>query len=69
MDVKKGGVKEGANGIHGVEICEMQKDEILNVSRGVGPVSHVVLETLDFVMVSFANGRRSCCFDLLKWSI
>lgn len=69
MDVKKGGVKEGANGIHGVEICEMQKDEILNVNRGVVPVSHVVLKTLDFVMVSFANGGRSWCFDLLKWSI
>ena len=34
----------------------MQKDGIVNVSKGVGLIPHVVLEALDFVMVSSTNG-------------
>lgn len=34
----------------------MRKDGILDVSKGVGPIPHVVLEALDFVMVSSTNG-------------
>ena len=56
IDIQGGGVKERASEIRGVKICEMRKDGILDVSKEVGPIPHVVLEALDFVMVSSTNG-------------